>query len=245
MAEALENLGINGPFLIAQVVNFLILFGLLSVLLWKPAKKRLEERQDMLEQQREDAEAAARERERIQEERERVLEKAREEAQEIVTQGRERVQEIKDQASQEADQIIQEARKDAREEEQRILKGMRDKVAPLAMAAAHKLLDSSLDKQRQQELIDEFFSGVEDGQVVVLEGAQISGEQAEIISALPLKDQEKAVISKELQDRVKGELAIDYRVNPEILGGIIIRVGDKEYDHSVAGQLAEMRARLT
>ena len=245
MAEALDSLGINGPFLISQVVNFLILFGLLTVLLWKPARKRLEERQAMLEQEREDAEAAARERERIQEERERVLEQAREEAQEIVSQGRERVSEMKEQASQEADQIIEEAREDAREEEQRILKGMRDKVAPLAIAAAHKLVQSSLDEQRQQQLVNEFFSNVEDGKVAVLEGAKFDGEHAEVISALPLKDHEKEAIAKQLQDRIEGELEIEYKVNPEILGGIIIRVGDKEFDHSVAGQLAEMRARLT
>lgn len=245
MAEALENLGINGPFLIAQVVNFLILFGLLSVLLWKPAKKRLEEREETLKQQREDAQAAAQERERIQEERERVLEAAREDAQEIVARGRERVKEMKDQASLEADKIVQEARQDAREEEQRILKGMRDKVAPLAIAAAQQLLEASLDEQRQNQLIDEFFSSVKDGKVVVLEGAQFSGNKAEVVSALPLKDHEKEIIASELQDRVEGELQIDYHVNPDILGGIIIRVGDKEYDHSVAGQLAEMRSRLT
>lgn len=245
MAEALDSLGINGPFLISQVVNFLILFGLLSVLLWKPAKKRLEERQAMLEQEREDAEAAARERERIQEERERVLEQAREEAQEIVSQGRDRVSEMKEQASQEADQIIEDAREDAREEEQRILKGMRDKVAPLAIAAAHKLVQSSLDEQRQQQLVDEFFSNIKDGKVVVLEGAKFTGEQAEIVSALPLKDGEKELIAQQLRDRVEGALEIEYKVNPDILGGIIIRVGDKELDHSVAGQLAEMRARLT
>ena len=49
MGDALGAMGINGPFLISQMVNFLVMFGLMTVLLWKPAKKRLDERRAMLE----------------------------------------------------------------------------------------------------------------------------------------------------------------------------------------------------
>mgnify|MGYP006308447359 CR=1 FL=1 len=58
MSEALEALGINGPFLLSQIVNFLILFIALRFIVWKPLMNRLEERRGMLQQQREDAEAA-------------------------------------------------------------------------------------------------------------------------------------------------------------------------------------------
>jgi F0F1-type ATP synthase membrane subunit b/b' len=59
VGDALGAMGINGPFLISQIVNFLVLFGLLTVLMWKPARKRLDERQAMLQKQVEDTEAAA------------------------------------------------------------------------------------------------------------------------------------------------------------------------------------------
>jgi F-type H+-transporting ATPase subunit b len=41
----MEGIGINLPLLIAFVVNFVILFALLSVVLYKPVLKMLEERQ--------------------------------------------------------------------------------------------------------------------------------------------------------------------------------------------------------
>jgi hypothetical protein len=41
VGDALSEMGINGPFLISQIVNFLVLFGLLTVLLWKPIRSLL------------------------------------------------------------------------------------------------------------------------------------------------------------------------------------------------------------
>ncbi len=95
MGEALGAMGINGPFLISQIVNFLVMFGLLTVLLWKPAKKRLDERRAMLEKQVEDTEAAAKVREDIGKEREAVLAEAKKEAEKIVAQSQDRVESIK------------------------------------------------------------------------------------------------------------------------------------------------------
>ena len=48
--EVLGALGVNGPFLLAQIVNFLILFGALSLLLWKPMLKMLNERKQRIAQ---------------------------------------------------------------------------------------------------------------------------------------------------------------------------------------------------
>ena len=49
---------------------------------------------------------------------------------------------------------------------------MSGQIAALAMAAAQRLIGEALDEKRQRALIDEFFSGVKAGKVVVLEDAQ-------------------------------------------------------------------------
>ncbi|RLE02880.1 MAG: ATP synthase F0 subunit B, partial [Bacteroidetes bacterium] len=178
-------MGINGPFLISQIVNFLVMFGLLTVLLWKPARKRLDERQAMLQKQVEDTEAAEKVREEIGKEREAVLAEAKKEAEKIIAQSQERVESIKAEASKEAKKIIQKAQEDAKEEEGNVLKGVRDQVAILAIAATQKLLGEALDEKRQKVLVDEFFSSVKAGKVVVLEGEKFEGKSAVITSALP------------------------------------------------------------
>jgi len=48
------------------------------------------------------------------------------------------------------------------------------------------LIGENLDEKRQHALLDEFFSGVKDGKIVVLEGSAVNGDKAEVTSALPL-----------------------------------------------------------
>jgi len=205
VGDALGAMGINGPFLISQIVNFLVLFGLLTVLMWKPARKRLDERQAMLQKQVEDTEAAAEKLDQIGQEREKVLAEA-----ELV-----------------------------------LLKGVRDKVAVLAIAATQKLLGASLDESRQRALIDEFFSSVKDGKVVVLEGEDVQGKSAVVTSALPLEEKEEEIIKKDILKRTAKDTEVVFEVNPDILGGLSIRIGDKVFDHSVSSQLAGLRSRFS
>ncbi|MGB2955472.1 MAG: F0F1 ATP synthase subunit B [Anaerolineales bacterium] len=245
MGDALGAMGINGPFLISQIVNFLVLFGLLTVLMWKPAKKRLDERQAMLQKQVEDTEAAAEKLDQIGQEREKVLAEAKKEGDKIVAQAYERVEAIKSDASEEAKKIIQQAKVNAKEEELVLLKGVRDKVAVLAIAATQKLLGASLDESRQRALIDEFFSSVKDGKVVVLEGEDVQGESAVVTSALPLEDKERDIIKKDILKRTAKDTEVIFEVNPDLLGGLSIRIGDKVFDHSVSSQLAGLRSRFS
>jgi F-type H+-transporting ATPase subunit b len=220
------------------------MFGLITVLMWKPARKRLDERQSMLKKQVEDTEAAAAHLEQVGEEREKILVEAKKEGDKIVAQAYERVDAIKSDATKEAKKIIQKAQVDAKEEELILLKGVRDKVAVLAIAATQKLLGVSLDESRQHALIDEFFSSVKDGKVVVLEGEDIQGKSAVVTSALPLKDKEKEIIKKDILKRTTGDTEVVFDVNTDILGGLSIRIGDKVFDHSISSQLAGLRTRF-
>ena len=242
MGDALGAMGINGTFLISQVINFLLLFIVLTLLLWKPANKRLEEREAMLQKQVEDTEAAAQEREKIGQEREQVLAEARNEADKITAQAQERVEAIIASAEEDAKGIIVKAREDAKQEKLSLLKDVRDQVGVLAIAATQKLLGAALDESRQKALVDEFFSGVKSGAIVVLEGEEFEGEKAVVTSALPLSKEEKEVIEKDILKRASGDLKVTFDVDTHLLGGLTIRVGDRLIDHSVFAQLTDMRA---
>jgi F-type H+-transporting ATPase subunit b len=243
VGDALSAMGINGPFLISQIVNFLVLFGLLTVLLWKPARKRLNERRATLQKQIEDTAAAASQLEKVGEEREKILTEVRKEAEGIVSQAYERVEAIKKDASDEAKDILKKAQVDAKGEEMRLLKGVRDQVAVLAMAATQKLIGESLDEKRQKTLIDEFFSDVKGGKVVILEGEDISGKVAVVTSALPLSSKEKKVIEGDILKKA-GAKQVNFKVDTSILGGLTIQIDDKLFDHSVSSQLADLKSRL-
>lgn len=66
-------------------------------------------------------------------------------------------------------------------------------------------------------------------------------EMVTVISAKPLTDEERGQIIKELESLWEISIYPEFRVNPNILGGIIIRRGDKLYDGSLMGRLNKIK----
>lgn len=65
-----------------------------------------------------------------------------------------------------------------------------------------------------------------------------------ITTAVPLAEEEKKALQSKLMARFGPYLDFRYRVDPEILGGVIIRIGDKVIDGSIAGRLETLREHL-
>lgn len=68
--------------------------------------------------------------------------------------------------------------------------------------------------------------------------------RVEIVSAVPLTDGERTSLADTLTAQHGSGLQFDYRIDPAILGGLVIRVGDKLIDGSVASKLAAMKQAL-
>ena len=60
--------------------------------------------------------------------------------------------------------------------------------------------------------------------------------------ALPLSADEQSIIKNDLTGRGAGEVA--FKVDPRILGGLVVRVGDRVVDASVSGQLESLKQSL-
>ena len=60
---------------------------------------------------------------------------------------------------------------------------------------------------------------------------------AEVVSAHPLKDDQLAALKQQLRSRAGREVAIETRVDPEILGGIVVKLGSQMIDASIRTKL--------
>ncbi len=67
---------------------------------------------------------------------------------------------------------------------------------------------------------------------------------AEIVSAFPLEDAAVKKLTQTLKSRFKAKLNVSVTVDPELIGGVTITVGDDVIDASVRGKLANMAAAL-
>jgi F-type H+-transporting ATPase subunit b len=241
-------LGINLGYLIFQLLNFTIVMVLLYALAYKPIVKALETRKEKIAQSLEDARIAAEARANAEEDARAIIAKAQAEAADKVRGATQRADqvalEVKAAAEADAVKIREDATAEAVQERDRILGDLRGQIASLAMAATHKLVSETLDEKRQHAILDDFFSGLKAGKVTLLEDVSLQGATAEVTSALPLSDNEKEIVRKDILSKI-GVQKVSFRVNPAILGGLVVKVGDKVLDGSVAGQLETMRQSLS
>jgi F-type H+-transporting ATPase subunit b len=77
-----------------------------------------------------------------------------------------------------------------------------------------------------------------------LEGAEVSGDWAEVTSALPLSKEEQDAVKTNVLGKMGAKTNVEFHVDPQILGGLVVRVGDKVLDGSVSGQLEGLRKSL-
>jgi F-type H+-transporting ATPase subunit b len=244
----LAQLGLNLGYLLVQIVCFLIILVVVRVWIVKPLQGLLEKRRNKLTQSLEDARIAAEARANAEKDAARIVAEAQVKAAHLVGEATERADAAMTEARAESDNEISKQREavlaEVDEERNRMLADLRGQVAALAIAAAQKLVGESLDEKRQHVLLAEFFSGVKSGKVVVLEGADIHGSSAEVVSALPLTADEKGIVERDILSKLDTQVVVVFRVDPSILGGLVIQVGDKVLDGSVAGQLEDMRQSL-
>ena len=245
----MEKLGLNLGFLLVQILSFAIIFIVLRAWVYKPIMGVLDKRRKTIAQGLEDARVAAEARANAERESNKILMEAQTKAAEVVREASARaetaVREIRAEADAEMAKAREHSLAEIQQERNRVLSEVRGQVAALAMAATQKLIGESLDEKRQRTLLEEFFSGVRSGKVTVLEGeASIKGQSAEVTSALPLTEEEQGAVKQDILAKLGKTASVTFRVDPDILGGLVVKVGDKIIDGSVAGQLQELRQTL-
>ena len=243
----MEALGINLGLIIVQILAFAIVMVTLNVWVFKPMTGMLQKRRETIAKGIEDARVAAEARADAEKQASRIIAEAEKKANQTVAEARDRAEaaakDVKAAAEADASKARDVSLKEIEGERNKVLGDLRGQVAALSIAAAQKLVGEALDDKRQHALINEFFSGVKSGKVVVLEDANFKGDSAEVTSALPLTGDEEASVKTDVLAKV-GAKAVTFRVDPSILGGLVIKVGDKVLDGSVAGKLEGLRQTL-
>ena len=86
---------------------------------------------------------------------------------------------------------------------------------------------------------------VDDLSALAEEIAELRGKSvARVVAAEALSSAQREALASKLENIYGREMAIHTEVDPSLLGGMIIRVGDEEIDGSTRGKLARLRTDL-
>ncbi len=153
------SLGINLPLLVVFIINFIVLFVLLRIFLYKPVLKMLDERAKRTKEAMELAEVTKKEYEQAKTEVQKQIEKGRQEAQAIIAQAMQVGERLKEESRQEATKqaqaIVDRTRSELEAERDKIVGELRREFVDIAVTAAGKVIKETLDKEKHRKLIDE------------------------------------------------------------------------------------------
>ena len=150
--------------LLAEILAFLIMLGILAKYAYPPIIRLAEERQRKIEDGVRAAEEAERLKQRVAEEREQILAEVRQEAREIIVRAHREAtvdaDALRNTARKEAAAILDKARADIDAERDRAIQELRAQVGNLVVEAAGRVLGQAIDEKTHQRLIEESIASV-------------------------------------------------------------------------------------
>jgi F-type H+-transporting ATPase subunit b len=154
----MEGLGINLSTLIAQIINFVILLVILVLFAYKPVIKMFDERARKIKDSLDESQKVKDQALQAEEEFKKRIDVASKEGQEVVARamrtGEESRQRAQQEAKQEAQQLVEKARVEIQRERDEAIGELRQEFADLAVVAAEKVIEKSLDKETHRQIID-------------------------------------------------------------------------------------------
>jgi len=169
MGELIHQLGIEWKLLLAQIVNFVILFLILKKFLYKPLINLMNRRRDKIMEGLEKARKGEEEFKKIAEIKERELAKIQKEAEVMIQRAREigdkKQEEILKQAEEKTKKIIEDAKGRIDIEKEKMLKEVHQDIANLVINATEKILKEKVDEKKEKDLFDKVFKELKEHEI--------------------------------------------------------------------------------
>ncbi len=150
------------------IINLIIFFVLMKVFLFKPIKKVIDARKELINKQFQDADDINAQAEELKQQYEQKLVDADDEKKRIIGEARDSAKveynKILDRAQADADRLKAEAEKQIVADTQSAKRAAKEQIASLAMEAAEKVVGANVNAQTDSDMFDEFLNESSDEQ---------------------------------------------------------------------------------
>jgi len=154
----MADLGFHWPSLVVYLVNFVLLLGILYAVGYKPILRMLDQRSERIRESVEAVERVRQEAATQQAELEKRLDEGRQEGQAVLAQAREMAERYREEegekARQAAEAFVTRARNEIQQERDEAIDQVRRHFAELAILAAERVIERSLDESAHRDIIE-------------------------------------------------------------------------------------------
>lgn len=243
-------MGFNVWTFLFQVVNFLVLVYVLHRLLYRPLHEAIDRRREANAKAQADADRACKEATALQTQLKDQLAALDQKRQELLRSDREQTEAERKAMMAAAEAAAQHRREDLerqlKEERAEALKALHDELVRSAIAMAERFLhesaDSTLQKQLAGRLVEELENLPEDERRRLREEVEADGadEAAVVETATDLDQDVLQKLDAALKSLLGRTLKLTVQMQPELMGGIRLRLGGHVWDASLVGGLNEV-----
>ncbi len=157
MDTIIDSFHIDLKLLIAQIINFAIVFSVLFYFVIKPLMKVMDDRSKKIENSLKQSEEIKNKLAKIENDYEAEIKRARKEASIIVKEARELAEKKKNEmvfkAKEEIGSIINKEKEGIREQKEKTMKELKREVVDIVLMSLEKILEKRIDSREDKELI--------------------------------------------------------------------------------------------
>ena len=150
--------------LLLNLLNIVILFIIVKLLVYKPVKKFLDDRNEKIKREIEEAQKLKDSANETLSKKEELINEGRAEGEAAASEMHKKAQEKADniikKAKSDAEKIIAKANKEADTRKQEIIKSSRNEIADLSIEIAEKILEREVNAEDNRRIVDDFFGEV-------------------------------------------------------------------------------------
>ncbi len=158
MDELIKTFHIDWKLLIAQVINFAIVLGVLWYFALRPLMNVMRQRSKDIGQSLADAEAIEKKLEEADVKKEQIVTEAKKQSQIILEQANKNADTVRQnklaETRQEMEKIAAKTKQELQAEKDRMITEAKAEVAGLVIAAAEKVASQTLDEEKDRELVE-------------------------------------------------------------------------------------------
>jgi F-type H+-transporting ATPase subunit b len=239
-----------------QIINFLILAAALYYFLFRPMMRRMKERAADKERLTQDLAQERQKAEGLRTELEARLANAEAEAAAIVAQARQRAEAergaLLEEARSEVERILVEAHSDAYRMRQQATdefhEELLDAILGIGGSVIGRVAPPEVHDTMVQELSDRIWEMGRSEMARVETFRRTLSERAPTVfvtSARPLSPEQQGLLARTFTALADRHVNLELRTDPALAAGVQVRLGDTLMDHSIGGQLAELRENVS
>lgn len=168
--EILKNFGFDPVMLVAQIVNFLIIFYLLKRFLYKPVLAMLKKRQDIISESLRQAEETRISLEKTIGQERKLLIKAQNEGKKIIQEAKlqsaETAREIEENTKKQTEKMLLEAKQELEYESKEVERQISEKISVLAANMLTKSLEGIFSAKEQKKVLEKSLKQIKKNKLI-------------------------------------------------------------------------------